>query len=727
MKTSKAFLQHVRNIIVCPTTFTLAATALLPVALLIAYIAAYAPATPIPDTADLNGKIIIAIADGTFNWQMLFEGFNGHRPLTARLLTIANYYLTNWNQHAELFVMLMIAVANACLLLALVVHDNPALLRWALLPTLFLLLSPLMGLTWLAAVYSTWHLNLLFVLLVLLLIVKLPHRWWALLLITGVSVLPMLTLTQGVLIWGIGVVAMYVMGHRKIMTFAVYGAVGALVMWLFVQGTVYELSTDLTQEATLNTVTLEDPLRLLNFTLTYLGAPIGMERPLAALVGGVVGCVLLAAQTLYLAQRGELRRVWVLLLLALYSVGTSLLVGVGRINLMGMEAALQERFLHSSILFWLAVVLVTIIATRLAYNARHWGVAMMARINTLLLVAFGGLFLVNTYFFAGMLFPTGDELPVNVLIDRDVCTANLLLRDMRPACVEYPHIPSRELAVMGVAGYTNPNVPPSVDDPLLTSGYAIIMTENPWTSYFIYRHTLPGAHHERSFLMLPDNAQDDYERIVALSDVPVPAAYTEDEASTLRTQVAGAPGVWLVHDESLDADDVFRLNSADYALVRRWRQRYDISVRHYIALQLGEQQVQFGDEMILIGWQTPAVLEVAPCSTLPLHTFWQAAVDEGERVESYGLSLVLAGADGVGVSAANGATSLDTTDWFAKYYYADARTIEIPCDAPTGEYPLLLSAYPLDEPGANLPVTVEDGTPMGDFLYLTTVLVVGGA
>ncbi len=702
-----------------PINFAIGLVALLPIGYLLVFMVYYAPATPIIDTAELNGGTVLALADGSFRWQMVFESFNGHRPVFAHLLTIANYYLTGWNQYAELAVIVVMALANVCLLLVLVAHVDPGLVRWALLPVLFMWLSPTMGLTWLAGVYSTWHFNLLFVLLALLLIVKLPRRWWALPLIIGASALPMLSLTQGVLMWGIGMAALWMTGHSK-RTVVLYGLVGvALVLW-YAQGALVTVSADPAQELdTRRTVSLESPVTLLRFVLVYLGAPLGMERPTPALVAGIAGCGLLAAQMLYLAKRGDLRRVWLLLLLAGYVLGTAGIVGLGRIDFLGVEVALVERYQHSAWVFWCVVVLLTLMALRSALGAGHFAVM---RANIAVLVVFGGVFAVCSYLLTPTFYTAGYAQPLENLRGREQCTRDLLLRDVA-TCVEYAHFLVQELAVAGVAAYEDIGAPAFVDDPALRDGHVVVMTENPWTSYFIYRHTLPGAPHERAFLLLPDGTQDDYNRILELSDVPVPAAYTHNDADALRTQLAGAPGVWLVHDESLDTEPVLTLNDADYALLRRWRQRYDIAVQHYLPLHTGEQQVRFGDEMTLVGWQIPAALEVTPCSTLPLHTFWQAAVDEGERANSYGLSLVLAGADGVGVSAANGATSLDTTDWRAEHYYADARTVEIPCDAPTGEYPLLLSAYPLDEPGANLPVTAEDGTPLGDFLYLTTVFI----
>jgi hypothetical protein len=60
--------------------------------------------------------------------------------------------------------------------------------------------------------------------------------------------------------------------------------------------------------------------------------------------------------------------------------------------------------------------------------------------------------------------------------------------------------------------------------------------------------------------------------------------------------------------------------------------------------------------------------------------------------------------------------------WQPGWQYTDRRALGVPCDVPPGEYNLLLGVYDVQQV-ANLPVTLFDGTPVGDLLYLTTLVV----
>jgi len=70
-------------------------------------------------------------------------------------------------------------------------------------------------------------------------------------------------------------------------------------------------------------------------------------------------------------------------------------------------------------------------------------------------------------------------------------------------------------------------------------------------------------------------------------------------------------------------------------------------------------------------------------------------------------------------------TLVESSEWRSKAWYLDLRPLRIPCDAPAGEYPLVLSVYDplrLAEQGP-LPRMNADGSAGDTWLYLTTLFV----
>jgi hypothetical protein len=67
---------------------------------------------------------------------------------------------------------------------------------------------------------------------------------------------------------------------------------------------------------------------------------------------------------------------------------------------------------------------------------------------------------------------------------------------------------------------------------------------------------------------------------------------------------------------------------------------------------------------------------------------------------------------------------LEAPLWQVDRPYPDQRGLTIPCDSAPGEYPLLLGVYQFVGAAThNLPVTLPDGTPLGELAYLTTLIV----
>lgn len=135
-----------------------------------------------------------------------------------------------------------------------------------------------------------------------------------------------------------------------------------------------------------------------------------------------------------------------------------------------------------------------------------------------------------------------------------------------------------------------------------------------------------------------------------------------------------------------------------------------------------ETVVYFGEDVHLEGWQLNDSVQVQPCQTISVDTWWET---DTTSPKLYSSTLVIADQSGQGVANADdmpGGIFL-TSVWEPDTLYFDERNLTIPCDIETGQYNLLLGLYDL-ETVENLPVNTPDGSPMGtNLLYLTTLTV----
>jgi hypothetical protein len=127
--------------------------------------------------------------------------------------------------------------------------------------------------------------------------------------------------------------------------------------------------------------------------------------------------------------------------------------------------------------------------------------------------------------------------------------------------------------------------------------------------------------------------------------------------------------------------------------------------------------VYFGDELSLRHWQLETV-SLHPCESLNLESWWLA---ESVPSNNYSMTMVLADANGNGIINVDGSpANILTGLWEANRYYLDERSINIPCDFATGDYPLLLSIYdPVSS--ERLSTRDKDGNPIAGLVYLTTI------
>jgi hypothetical protein len=131
-----------------------------------------------------------------------------------------------------------------------------------------------------------------------------------------------------------------------------------------------------------------------------------------------------------------------------------------------------------------------------------------------------------------------------------------------------------------------------------------------------------------------------------------------------------------------------------------------------------EIPIYFNGEFSLRAWNVPDGLTLHPCESATIQTWWQAE-DMNADGSDYHTSTVIARA-GQGIVKVDGPIGDSPTfNWQNGYLYLDERIMDIPCDLPTGDYDLLITAYDVKHPDIALGVTFPDGTPIGEYFYLT--------
>ncbi|MCE2488932.1 MAG: hypothetical protein J4G17_03045 [Anaerolineae bacterium] len=148
----------------------------------------------------------------------------------------------------------------------------------------------------------------------------------------------------------------------------------------------------------------------------------------------------------------------------------------------------------------------------------------------------------------------------------------------------------------------------------------------------------------------------------------------------------------------------------------------DAYVAHLPPAQIRPEYI-FGAELALGHWALRDEVQVRPCQRINIESWWQAI---RPLAADYSLQLALVNLAGEALGAnAERLTTVNTSDWETNAWFPDLRPLTIPCDAPAGEYPLVLTVYDplrLAEQGP-LPQINADGSAGDTWLYLTTLFV----
>ncbi len=355
----------------------------------------------VPDVDQWNNSvpIVLKTVSGTLQFTDLLTQLNEHRFFFTHLITAILTVTTRWNLRVEMMVIFVIACANLLLAAALLWRSDRRAFVLGLIPISALIFSLRQHTSWLLSIQTSWHLIILWFLL-LLYVARFARIGWRTLIVCAILGLFMtFTTLHGLLIWPLMLVGFWLLGYRKPGYFALWAAAATISIGLFFYHYNFGIMGADTSGQSAGLV--KDPLTIAAYAITYLGNPFVKTENSWALPGAIVGLVGLivgAANLFYLwRQQRSWRNLIIWVVMAGFSVGAALVTALGRGHIFWRYPAqpLLDRYVTPSLLLWIAfAALMAQVLWPLFTRARlsRWE-AILTPVNVLAFILVGALFL----------------------------------------------------------------------------------------------------------------------------------------------------------------------------------------------------------------------------------------------------------------------------------------------------------------------------------------------
>lgn len=287
-----------------------------------------------------------------------FHAGNEHRVVVSRLVSLVMIELTDWNRHIHMTFNVAVVGFTLAMLLQCA--------RWTVgsIGVTISLLAPLSLLLFSLTRFANWFLpftdkipTVTGIVLCLWVLaassVTLPRFGVAL----AGALIASLSSSGGLLVWVAFSPAIWTMGWRR---FAIWvsAALAVIIPYSvgFPSGT---LTEDQTRQAT-----APSPSDILQFALSFLGAPIGYPDVPRSQAFALVGVALVGVNLplLWLSWRREQRAMRPLLAwvgLAIFAAGSAVVIAVGRVGVFGIGQSITSRFHAFSSLWWVVTFVLT--------------------------------------------------------------------------------------------------------------------------------------------------------------------------------------------------------------------------------------------------------------------------------------------------------------------------------------------------------------------------------
>lgn|GEM_PF-1770616 len=329
--------------------------ALIPIVLVIQYVATQANAAPVGDQWWDVSYVAVKTRAGILMPEDLFIYYLGHRPFVIRLLTVIFTLLTDYNVQIMRFTAVVIALLNLIMASLLVAHKHKQVLPLAI-PLFALVLFTLYHEdSWLDYYFSVWQHTLFFLLLGLLVLQRMKPGWLAFVLMLGCAIGATFSLGLGIAAWvSLPIAFLAKRTYRRWTYILVWGVALASCMLFYTSD--YAVSPYETEGGAFSSQgLLHDGLPLTGLYLVQFQST-RFDTVRINLFGttlAVISIVVLGVNSFVLVLQGERQEniaPWASL--ALFSVGGAGLTVLGR----GVAFPIAARYSPGADGFWLALV-----------------------------------------------------------------------------------------------------------------------------------------------------------------------------------------------------------------------------------------------------------------------------------------------------------------------------------------------------------------------------------
>jgi hypothetical protein len=663
-------------------------------------------------TAESSRSVGVALAtvDGTLRWQQLLQPDFGHITFFSHLLTAIVAFITPWNYNVEVYFNIFLAVVMFVLLLILAYRTRPQATLLAAFPMAVMAFSVRQEINLLVAYASSWYFCVIFMLLTVL-VLDVWRNLFGVVVAGLMAICSSISIGGGVAAWAVGFVYLFLV-RDVLWRYALYlilwiGGAG-LTLWLYVVFDVFGNSNE-----GIDTLNLDVPRLLVlgRHNLYFVGSIFDGTLTLwGAGVMATLGTVIFVWNTVhtYRDKRDpRLISIWFSLGVGAYVI--AFLVGLTRHTGGPIQSAYifgrGGYYTTPMMLFWAAVAMSMVCV--LDYHLRGNSYTGRGRGIVAANVGFAVL-MIAMHIPSAVAFRTTniyDERCLERMIFEqafiDGCAA--MPAEFVPLTL-YNMIAERQLTVYA---QRQPEMILGNEDGLP------VLVEMPtaWLNIHTYNFFLAGVNADSLLHIYPPDTLDP----VSMRNPPQLALtdWTEPAVELFAGELMASEAFWYVRP--VDHDSLLptlwtTLAENDYFILDTRPRGEGLLVSRVAAVpETSENSPVFGG-LLRLRAVTDVNEVVAQCDALTLQSLWTREV---EIPADYSASIKLINADGEQVAQSDAQLgTVSTTSWIEGEFYADQRSLTVPCDAPPGDYTLVLAVYFYQAPNDLLPV---EGVTVGEF------------
>ncbi len=448
-------------------------------------------------------------------------------------------------------------------------------------------------------------------------------------------------------------------------------------------------------------------LHVITFTMQYIGSSLFVINGFIFGTGLVYIAAFVVVVVVMLRAGFALEELAPWILLGLFSIAAGFLTAIGRV---GATSSYYRPVSQYTVISLLALFIIGWLKPSNSLKKQLIMVGVLA-----LGLTWNGLFyrysqnIVTTVFAEPMV--QVDECYKRFPLNEEPCLVSIY----SPTVEDMQYLPALALNNLGIYRHVTPqNVLPTAYQP---GGLIVVNTRSAIMNELAQRWLLDGMPAD---LVL--HYSDPDQRAV-YDDHPFTYPMTFTAPDGAQVAASNPAQVWFLTDaEHLPTrDQIDRIYPDGWMAlgITESVENTELALVGYQALpaDLPGPSVRFGESAELIQWQILGEYTVPACEPVSVQSTWRLF---GAPSDSpYVLSLVLSASGSGGVAQQD---DLIAEAWQPGDVIRDTRTLTLPCDAAPGSYDLLMTFYRPVE-GDRLMAAYMDGTPIGEYLYLTTITV----